>query len=211
MSAERGIWTSPSTYNPKERTRLHPSETQARAENITAQDLELVQAVIKRDRKATADFVAAHADAVYTYLSRRLFPREEVIEDLTQEVFLNALESLPKFKGNSRLRAWLIGIARHKVQDYYRQRLREVALDQSELEPCVEPFDVDWIQEERLADKVRAVLSGLPEAYRHALLWRYWEKCSAVEMARRIGKTEKAVERLLARSREHFRRRWNGE
>ena len=190
---------------------MHPSETQARAENATAQDLELVRAVVQRDRKATADFVAAHADAVYTYLSRRLFPREEVTEDLTQEVFLNALESLPKFKGDSGIRAWLIGIARHKVQDYYRQRLREVALDDSEFEPCVEPFDVDWIQEERLAGKVRAVLSSLPEAYRHALLWRYWEKCSAAEIARRIGKTEKAVERLLARSREHFRRRWSGE
>jgi len=190
---------------------LHPSETQARAENATPQDLELVRAVIQRDRKATADFVAGHADAVYTYLSRRLFPREEVIEDLTQEVFLHALESLPKFKGDSGIRAWLIGIARHKVQDYYRQRLREVALDLSEFEPSVDLSVDDWIQEELLAEKVRAVLTGLPEAYRLALLWRYWEKCSAAEMARRIGKTEKAVERLLARSREQFRRRWNGE
>jgi RNA polymerase sigma-70 factor, ECF subfamily len=190
---------------------LHPSETQLRAENATPQDLDLVRAVVQRDRKATASFVAAHADAVFSYLSRRLFPRQEVVEDLTQEVFLNALESLPAFKGDASIRAWLIGIARHKVQDYYRQRLREVALDEFELEPSVEPFDVDWIQEERLADKVRSVLSGLPDAYRHVLLWRYWEKCSAAEMARRIGKTEKAVERLLARSREHFRRRWNSE
>jgi len=190
---------------------LHPSETQPGAENATAPELALVRAVVQRDRKATADFVAAHADAIFSYLSRRLFPREEVVEDLTQEVFLNALESLPAFRGDSSLRSWLIGIARHKVQDYYRQRLREVALDEFEIEPSGEPFDVDWIQEAQLADRVRSVLSGLPDAYRHALLWKYWEKCSAAEMGRRIGKTEKAVERLLARSREHFRRRWNGE
>ena len=46
------------------------------------------------------------------------------------------------------------------------------------------------------------------DASRLALLWRYWEKCSAAEMARRAGKTEKAIERLLMRARDQFRRRW---
>jgi len=41
------------------------------------------------------------------------------------------------------------------------------------------------------------------------LLWRYTENLSTREMAQNAGKTEKAIERLLARAREHFRRRWN--
>jgi len=61
----------------------------------------------------------------------------------------------------------------------------------------------------RLQEKARKVLATLPEAYSLALLWRYWEKCSAQEMALRTGKTEKAIERLLARAREMFRERWN--
>jgi DNA-directed RNA polymerase specialized sigma24 family protein len=41
------------------------------------------------------------------------------------------------------------------------------------------------------------------------LLWRYLENRSVREMAQLAGKTEKAIERLLARAREQFRRRWN--
>jgi len=43
------------------------------------------------------------------------------------------------------------------------------------------------------------VMATLPEPYRLALLWRYWEKRSTQEMAMRTGKTEKAIEGLLAR------------
>jgi DNA-directed RNA polymerase specialized sigma24 family protein len=40
-------------------------------------------------------------------------------------------------------------------------------------------------------------------------MWRYWEEASAREMAAKTGKTEKAIERLLARARVEFRERWN--
>jgi DNA-directed RNA polymerase specialized sigma24 family protein len=53
------------------------------------------------------------------------------------------------------------------------------------------------------------VLASLPEQYRLALIWRYWERASAREMAHKTGKTEKAIERLLARARAEFRGRWN--
>jgi len=57
--------------------------------------------------------------------------------------------------------------------------------------------------------RVQATLALLPEAYGLALLWRYRDGKSAREMAELTGKTEKAIERLLARARENFRRRWN--
>ena len=52
------------------------------------------------------------------------------------------------------------------------------------------------------------VLHELPERYRMALIWRYWERASARDMALKTGKTEKAIERLLARARDEFRQRW---
>src|SRR5438874_8790686 len=58
-------------------------------------------------------------------------------------------------------------------------------------------------------ERVQATLVLLPEAYGLALLWRYRDGKSAREMAELTGKTEKAIERLLARARENFRRRWN--
>ena len=40
--------------------------------------------------------------------------------------------------------------------------------------------------------------------HRAVLLWRYWEKRSARDMAARSGRTEKAIEQLLARARHEF-------
>src|SRR5260370_32888057 len=57
--------------------------------------------------------------------------------------------------------------------------------------------------------RIQATLALLPEAYGLALLWRYRDGKSAREMAQLTGKTEKAIERLLARARENFRRRGN--
>ena len=84
----------------------------------------MIAAVLRRDRKAAARLVAAHIDAVYGYTRSRLAPRGDLVDDVVQEVFLAALDGLAAFQAQSTLRAWLLGIARHKIEDVYRQRLR---------------------------------------------------------------------------------------
>ena len=76
----------------------------------------LVAAVVRKDRKATAEFVARFADPVHAYVRLRLLPRTDLTDDLVQEVFLAALKGLPSFGGRSSLKVWLLGIARHKVE-----------------------------------------------------------------------------------------------
>ena len=181
-----------------------------------AADLELVAAVLRKERKATAEFVSRFSDGLYAYLHRRLVPRADLIDDLLQEVFLAAWVNLERFQGRSSLRAWLHGIARHKVEDYYREQIRQperVAEDklESDSAPAVEPPFDEFLDRERLEAKTRHVLESLPDRYRAALLWRYWEKRSAQEMAMQTGKSAKAIERLLARARQQFRRRWKDE
>ena len=85
---------------------------------------ELIAALLNKDRKATAEFVMRFADPVHAYIRQRLAPRTDLTDDLVQEVFLAALKGLPSFTGRSPLRSWLLGIARHKVEDHYRARLR---------------------------------------------------------------------------------------
>lgn len=171
---------------------------------------QLVAAILRRDRKAAAQFVADYADAVYTYVRHRLAPSGEAVEDVVQDVFLAALGSLMQFAGTSGLRAWLLGIARHKVEDYYRRQLRQPEpLDTTDDDgPVVDLPIEDVIDRERLEAKTHVVLRQLPESYAVALLWRYWENRSAREMAEATGKTEKAIERLLARARARFREIW---
>ncbi len=177
------------------------------------EDSALVAAVLRKDRKATAEFVARHADAVCGYVRARLAPRHDQVEDLVQEVFLSAWESLGRDRGIGSLQAWVMGIARHKVEDHYRERLRAPESiedgDQGPATPAVGPEVHQFLEEEQIRKKTWQVLASLPEQYRLALIWRYWERASAREMANKTGKTEKAIERLLARARTEFRGRWN--
>ncbi len=177
------------------------------------EDSLLVAAVLSRDRKATAEFVARYADGVYGYVHSRLAPRYDQVDDLVQDVFMAAWEGLAGFRGSGSLQAWLMGIARHKVEDYYRRSLRAPgSIDDADQYPAasaqVLQFD-ELLEQEQLRKQAGRVLKCLPDKYRLALIWRYWEKVSTYEMALKTGKTEKAMERLLARARAEFRKRWN--
>ncbi|MEO7652783.1 MAG: RNA polymerase sigma factor [Bryobacteraceae bacterium] len=176
------------------------------------EDADLVRAVLGRDRKATAEFVQLFSGRVYGYVRSRLAPRTEQVDDLVHETFIAAWQRLVTFRGDSPLETWIIGIARHKIQDHYRDRLSQMEVWEDDLEdegvnPAGPALDVE-IDRQLLADRALAVLSHLPEHYATILLWRYWEHRSTREIGEAIGKTEKAVERLLARGREHFKQGW---
>lgn len=180
-----------------------------------ADERELVAAVLRQDRKAAARFVSVHIDAIYSYVRHRLTPRLDLVEDVVQDVFLAALSGLPHFHGRSSLRTWLIGIARHKVEDVYRQLLRHPELESHlELDEADAPQRGDTIAIDDAIDmardrvRARRILARLPERYSLILLWRYWEQRSTRDIATAITTTEKSVERMLARARARFKELW---
>jgi RNA polymerase sigma-70 factor, ECF subfamily len=180
---------------------------------VSSGEQALLAAVLAKDRKAAAEFISRYADAIYAYVSRRLAPRTDLVEDVVQDVFLVGLQKLVTFEGQSSVVGWLLGIARHKVEDFYRAQLREPdpLPDEGDL-PSAGPtvtLDLDErIDAARAEEKTRQILERLPAAYSAALQWRYWEKRTIREMAAQTGKTEKAIERLLARARTTFKRLW---
>src|SRR6266851_4935257 len=126
----------------------------------SSEEQALLAAVLAKDRKAAAEFVARYADAVYGYVSRRLAPRADLVEDVVQDVFLAALQKLDTFAEHSSVIGWLIGIARHKVEDVYRARLREPEPFSEENEsstagPSLDPHLDDLIDAERAQEKTR--------------------------------------------------------
>ena len=180
---------------------------------LSAEERDLVDAVLGKDRKATAEFVARYTDGVYGYVRQRLAPRADLVDDLVQDVFVAALRGLDGFRGSASVRTWLVGIARHKVEDYYRSQIRQMRSlsdveDDSPVTLMISPLLDESIDRSRLQEKTHRILAQLPEPYGLMLLWRYWEKRSARQMAEATGKTEKAIERLLARARSQFKRRW---
>ena len=179
-------------------------------------DQALVAAVVGKDRKATAEFVERFADPVHAYVRHRFAPRADLVDDLVQDEFLAALKGLPSFAGRSSLNTWLIGIARHKVEDFYRAQLRRVEThsdldDDSGLMPLKMPELDEEMDDAKRRAKTRRVLSRLPGPYGYALIWRYWENRSVKAIATETGRTEKAGERLLARARAQFKRLWESD
>ena len=173
------------------------------------EDLRLAAAVRDKDRKATAELVERYADSVYSYVSHRLFPNIAQAEDLVQEVFLAALQSIGSFTGKSPIHAWLLGIARHKVDDHYRLVLREAQFDDVVALDLKSDQDVaDIVDRDTMRNRTIETLGQLREDYRVLLRWRYWEYRSTAEIAALTGRSEKSIERGLARARAHFKRTW---
>ena len=79
--------------------------------------------------EATPDYnpetwVDRYGDYLYYFALARVRD-PSIAEDLVQETFIAALNSLKKFKGRSSVKTWLTGILKHKVIDYYRKKTRQ--------------------------------------------------------------------------------------
>src|SRR4051794_37907642 len=99
---------------------------------LADEERRLIAGGLEKDRKATAQFVEYCSKCAYPFVRRRLMPRVDLAEDLTQEILLGAWRMLPQFRAESSLKTWVLGIARHKVEDYYRKRIREFETPEEE-------------------------------------------------------------------------------
>ena len=140
--------------------------------------------------------------AVYGYFIRRCGDRGAA-EDLTSETFLAAMDAARRESPPAMTVAWLIGVARHKLADYYRRRHDRFTVPVADLPEPVDPAD-DWDAE---LDRIVAesVLARLPEHHRVVLTLRYLDDRSVPECAELIGRTVHATEALLVRARRAFR------
>ena len=196
----------------------HVPRRQPRYERqVTISDHALVAEILAGDRKAIGQFVANYSDVVYNFLYQRLHHRE-LADDLFQETFLAAWAGLKNFHGESTLATWLCAIARHKLADYYREQLSrpwlqdEEADDESLTEFLVSEVTVDEaVDYLNMQAKVHKILASMSDKHRLILLWRYWDESSLGDIAKTMGRTAKAVERLLARARNEFAQRWNDD
>lgn len=157
--------------------------------------------------------LSRYARAIKQYVSFRLAPRADHADDVVQDVFLAAWENLGAYRGNSSLQSWLMGRARNKMKDYYRAHLREpyplVTAKENSGAKIAPPQVDDHLDKERARIKARRVLNELPERCRIILIWRYWDEYPVEAIAKRIGKTGKAAERMLARARDEVRLVWD--
>jgi RNA polymerase sigma-70 factor, ECF subfamily len=154
-----------------------------------------------------------YRQAVLRYASARVGAGSEA-EDVVAETFAAALARLdacpaPVEEGaeHDPARAWLLGIARRKVADALRQktRRRETALSETLNAPASQRPEPQALADEA-ARTLQAILEGLPADQREALLLKYVDGLSLIEMGRVMGRSSRAASQLLYRAREAVRR-----
>ncbi|HVT68167.1 MAG TPA: sigma-70 family RNA polymerase sigma factor [Trebonia sp.] len=144
---------------------------------------------------------------VYGYLLSRCGDAD-LAEDLTAEAFLAAVKAVRKPGAAGPSVSWLIGVARHKLADHWRQVEREQRRLRL-LEGDAGDFDDPW---DTALDRIRAreVLGRLGPHHRAALTLRYLDGLPVPEVARHLDRTVHATEALLVRARAAFRRGYEG-
>jgi RNA polymerase sigma-70 factor, ECF subfamily len=140
---------------------------------VTTDELsELALRAARGDRIALSDLVRATQADVWR-LCAHLVDRASA-DDLTQEAYARAIAALPRFRGESPVRLWLIGIARHVCVDEVRRRgRRRRILGQARLPAVVSPdpsgaADLDALLDELDPDQRAAFVATQVLGLRYA-------------------------------------------
>ncbi len=96
-------------------------------EEITPPDTELVEAARGGDLQAFDELMQRYHGRIYALLYHMTSNKEDA-EDLLQEVFLKAYQSLPKFRGQSSFYTWVYRIGVNRAINFVKKRKRKSAL-----------------------------------------------------------------------------------
>jgi RNA polymerase sigma-70 factor (ECF subfamily) len=92
-------------------------------EHAPSSEADLVAGCIRRDRAAERELFRREYSRVHALLFRLVGSARE-LDDLAQEVFIAVFHSLPRFRGDAKLRTWIDRIAVHVVFDHFAAKKR---------------------------------------------------------------------------------------
>ena len=171
-------------------------------QNLTNQSDERLQVeAARQDPARFAELYEDNFERVYAYVARRVGNREEA-QDVTADVFHQALAGLPRFEWRGLpFVAWLLGIAANVLSDRRqraatRQEAGNDDLDQIGIEDDIE-------QRAMLYQLVEA----LPDDQRRVIIRRFVAQKSLREIATELGRSEGAVKQLQLRALQNLRER----
>src|SRR5688572_32774824 len=166
---------------------------------MTADDAALDRLVAEArdgDPEAFAAIFDRFHEPVYRFIVSRIH-RPTDAEDLTQLVFVKALEALPRYESRGvPFGGWLFRLARNTVIDDVRTRHDHADLDAAagHAGPDAGPDEVTVARQE--LDEVAVALSSLTDEQRDAIALRFFAGLSAREAAAVMGKQEGTVRGL---------------
>jgi RNA polymerase sigma-70 factor (ECF subfamily) len=166
-----------------------------------------LQAIFADERRFRPWYDVA-ARRVYAYLFGRCGGDASLAEELTQLTFVDALRHRDSYDGRADSITWLIAIGRNRLLDHLRRQEREerrrLRLVVREIAPQ-DAHDAAWRTHDERDDIVRT-MRHLPATQRAALILHHVDGLPVREVAAAMGRSQTAVESLLSRGRERFRK-----
>jgi len=158
----------------------------------------------QKDPRRFAELYEQNFERVYVFIARRVRNREEA-EDLTSEVFHQALANLPRFEWRGvPFLAWLLRIAANAIMDHWQ------AVSKQQMDPRRDAEDKSALAEIEQRALLFQLVDGLPQDQRRVIIGRFVEQRSTREVAAALGRTEGAIKQLQFRAIESLRARLGG-
>jgi RNA polymerase sigma-70 factor, ECF subfamily len=147
----------------------------------------------RRDPDLLDRLIEQYQHRLLRYLGS-LSGNRELAEDLFQETWLRVLERGHQYDGKHEFSTWLYAVARNLTIDYLRKK-RPLSLDglmedeeHAPLEPA-DPRPLAWevVQQHEQAERISAVLAGVPVEYREAIVLRFQDGLGLEEISAVTG------------------------
>lgn len=184
----------------------------AEASKNTKDDLELVKRAKANDPKAYEILLQKYRKSVY-YMLLKMVNNADDADDLTQEAFAKAFNSLQKFDSKYAFSTWLFRIATNNCIDFIRKkRIQTVSIDTSyeNDEGDNMTFDIkdtnlspdDLMLKKQRKEYLKKAVARLPAKYKRLVELRYFQELSYDEVATELELPLGTVKAQLFRARE---------
>jgi len=156
----------------------------------------LIRRLKQCDQEAFAQLYEEYFDKIYRYVALKIGDKMEA-EDITQQVFLNAIKSVSSFKWRGiPVSAWLFRIAHNQVVDYLRRKAKRAAVPLKEY-LVTAGDDPQSIAERKLdIEKLVSATRNLTLAQQEVISLRFAGELPVAQVAKIMGKSEGAVKAL---------------
>jgi len=166
----------------------------------------LVERMLDGDEQAVVEFYRQFSPRILRFLQKKL--SKEDAQEITNDVFLDAIDALPTLHKHSKLLPWLYSIAHNKMVNFYRKkRIKSILLSKIPfLELAAKEIAQPEFQLEKneIRDKIETTLHSLSQKYQKILRMHYKEEIPIKNIAAVFNFSPKATESLLYRARQSF-------
>jgi RNA polymerase sigma-70 factor (ECF subfamily) len=155
-------------------------------------DLELIARWKAGDERAATELVERHASALARFAVSS-GERNEV-DELVQDTFVRAFNSLDGFRGDSSFRTWLFTIQRRLLLDRRRAEKRRRDKDELQEDDASTEYDaLDSVVADETQQRLQSAVKRLSPTQREVFSLRIGEGMSYKEIAEAVGTTEGAA------------------